>query len=121
MEKIIIQGPMHVHEPFRLICEVLEKVDYYFHTVVAGKKFKSLSKFNMGLYLYQYCLYFLYCYKLYLWRKEVRFNNNQAYWALASNIKRLGNTELFYEVLSFHSFAADEWRLLGGLVWNMEH
>jgi hypothetical protein len=44
--------------PFRLVCEVLEKVDYYFHAVVAGKKFKSLSKRNIGLYLYQYCLYF---------------------------------------------------------------
>jgi len=60
MEKTIIQGPLHVHEPFRLVCEVLEKVDYYFHTVVVGKKC------NIGLYLYQYCLYFLYCYTLYM-------------------------------------------------------
>jgi len=66
MEKIIIQGPLTVHETFRLVCEVLEKVDCYFHTVVAGKKLKSLSKCNIGLYLYQYCLYFLYCYTLYL-------------------------------------------------------
>jgi len=36
-EKTIIQGPLHVHEPFRLVCEVLEKVDYYIRTVVAGK------------------------------------------------------------------------------------
>jgi len=43
---------------FRLVCEVLEKADYYFHTVAAGKKLKSLSKCNIGLYLYQYCLYF---------------------------------------------------------------